>query len=108
MRKARSEIDASTIKEAKLLGCERTARGTKKYYFIKRCLARLYPTMKHQFDSHFSVRSELAILYHVGFLFRHLDRESVIGKANVIRKGYVGSFVLQIVRHMHQERAARL
>jgi len=58
MRKARAEIDASNNKKAKLLRCECTARGTKKYYFIKRYLARLYPIMKYQFDSRFLVRSE--------------------------------------------------
>ena len=94
--------------KAKLLLCERTARGTKKYYFIKRSLARLYPTMKHQFDSQFLAGPELPILYHVGFLFRHIDRKTVIGKTNVIWKGYIRGLVIQIVRHMHQECAARL
>jgi hypothetical protein len=106
MRKACLEIDTSN-KKAKLLRCECTARGTKKYYFIKRYLARLYPTTKHQFDSHFLVRSESTILYHVEFFFGHLDCESVIGQTNVIRKRYIGGLVIEIMRHMHQERATR-
>ena len=94
-----------TITKAKLLRCEHTTRGTKKYYFIKRCLARLYPIMKHQFASRFLVRSEAPILYCVGFPFRHLNHESVIGKPNIIRKGYISGCMIEIVRHMHQERA---
>jgi hypothetical protein len=107
MRKACLEIDASS-KKAKLLRCECTARGTKEDYFIKRYSARLYRTMKHQFDGHFLIRSESIILYHVEFFFGHLDRESVIGKTNVIRKGYIGGRVIEIMCHMHQKRATRL